>query len=222
MRWPPVKAPGLISARLVRRLAGDTPHAGHLRLEHLGVAGERSGRCRPSSRTRRVARRAPPASPRPWRGSRRGLSGLLNWSVQNGVGLGGQPAGRARQVWIEAGRDLAADARHDLELGAEGAHRLQLLFREGVRRDEVRAVAERRADHRQRAAGAAAGVVDDAAAGLQLPARSAPAIIDSAMRSFMLPVGLAPSHLTQISTPLAGATRSSRMRGVLPMCIGRF
>ena len=68
----------------------------------------------------------------------------------------------------QVGRDLASLARQHFQPRAERPHRLQLLLGEGIGGHEVRLISARGADHGQRAAGAAAGVVDHAAAWLQL------------------------------------------------------
>jgi hypothetical protein len=53
----------------------------------------------------------------------------------------------------------------DVQIGAEGAHGVELLFRERIRRDRREAIPLHRAHQRQRRAGAPSGEFDDAHAG---------------------------------------------------------
>ena len=73
------------------------------------------------------------------------------------------------------------------------------------------------ADERQRASGAAAGVLDDRLAGRELSSRSAPRTIASAIRSLYDPVGLAASIFTHTAAWSSGTSRSRRTSGVEPI-----
>ena len=104
-------------------------------------------------------------------------------------------------------------AGDELDLCAEGSHRADLLGGEGVGADDPQPVALDRAHERERAAGAAARVLDDRVAGPQSPRASAPSTIASAMRSLYEPVGLCDSSFTHTSAIPGSTSRERRTIG---------
>ena len=115
--------------------------------------------CRCSRRTRRPDRGADPRSPAQRRVAVQ-QSRLLNWSVGEAAGLGDDLRRPPHHGRDEVGRDPCR-AGDQLDVGAEGGHRLQLLGGEGVRADDPERIALHRADEGQRAARRSAGVLDD-------------------------------------------------------------
>ena len=100
----------------------------------------------------------------------RGVAGIDELLRPPRVGLAGELGDPGLEAVEQLGRHLAAVALQHLDLRPERAHRPDLLRREAVGGDEVRPVAPGGADHRERASGAAAGVLDYPHAGLERPA----------------------------------------------------
>jgi hypothetical protein len=83
------------------------------------------------------------------------------------AGLIADSAGRPDHVAGQLLRHPPAVAMNDIEPGTEDPHVVELLASEGVGRDDMQRMALYSADEGKRYAGAAAGIFDHRAAGLQ-------------------------------------------------------
>src|SRR5436305_648510 len=180
---PPVRSlagqgPGILG------FDGDAAHPGDLPLVNLGVAGEAATRADPHHELVEPAVEL-----------REDLAGhgrvacpvvrVVELVGPEGVGLDDELSHPPQAGLNQLRRHLPVDARDELHHGPEGPHGLQLLLGERVRGDEVGPVPLRRAHHGERAARAAAGVVDDAPAGAAPDAPPSTQTTD--VRSAMLP-----------------------------------
>ena len=95
------------------------------------------------------------------------VSGLLSWLVQKAPGSSAIFRAAFNHVEDELLGGAPAFAGRQRQLGAESGHMVELVAAERVGGDDAQAIAFRRADEGERGAGAAAGVFDDKAIGLE-------------------------------------------------------